>query len=219
MRLASVIILIFASALALTAAITIIDDPQCNPDDCPPTHCSDPRSVDGECCQTCTNSSCVWKGCVHFGVFGPQWYPDPCTICGCFNGEEVCSDIVCDEPKCFGYPLKKDPDACCSQCDWGIADDECAPIPAANVSLYTTLGDDIQCHDEVVMHECDKSILVKDGRTFECRPRKRAKPVLMNDCRDVRKVIYEDVTSCHLRRSRRIAVDFDPNPTLCALRV
>lgn len=211
-------VLIFVSVLALAAAITI--EPLCNPDDCPPTYCSDPQpAVEGECCQTCKNSSCVWKGCVHFGAFGPQWYPDPCTLCGCYNGEKVCSEILCDEPKCFGFPLKTDPDACCPRCDWGIAADECAPIPVANVSLYTTLGDDVQCHDEVTRHECDKSLLQKDGRIFECRPKRRGKPVLMSHCRDVRKVIYEDVTSCYLRKPRTPILDFNPTPTLCSIRV
>ena len=218
MRRIGAAILVFASALAFTTAIGI-GDTVCNPDECPPTHCSDPQSVDGECCQTCKDSSCVWRGCVHFGAFGAQWYPDPCTLCGCYGGEEVCSEIICDEPQCFGYPLKLDSDSCCPRCDWGIADDECAPIPVANISLYATLGDGAQCHDEVTQHECDKSLLQKDGKMYECRGRKRGKPVVMSCCADIRKVIYEDTTECVLKKPKGEILDFDPNPNLCNIRV
>ena len=212
MRQLGAVVLAFATVLALSTALTI----EC---DCPPTYCSDPRSVDGECCQTCEGSSCVWRGCVHFGAFGAQWYPDPCTLCGCYNGEEVCTEILCEEVQCFGYPLKNDSDVCCPQCDWGVADDECAPVPVANISLYVSLGDGVHCQDEVTKHECDKAVVAKDGEIYECRAIKRAKPVVMTDCEDIRKVVYKDTTECRLKRLKRGIQDFDANPNLCNIRV
>ena len=131
----------------------------------------------------------------------------------------MCAQIVCEPTQCFGYPLKIDPDVCCPQCDWGIADDACAPIPVANLSLYATLGDSAQCQHEVIKHDCDKSFLLKNGQIFECIPKKRGISIVTEDCEDIRKVVYKDTTKCKLRRPRVPIADFDPNPTLCAIRV
>ena len=215
MKLAGASILFFAAALARTTAITDCSQAQC------PTiyHCSDPRPVDGQCCKTCEGSSCVWRGCVIFGAFGPRWYPDPCTLCGCYNGEEVCRRIECEEPQCFGYPLKKDNNyTCCAKCDWGIAEDDCGPIPVANISLYATLGDNVQCRYEVTKHECDKTRVAKNGRILECRARRRGRPIVTRDCEDIRKIVFEDTTRCRLEEPPSPISDL-PNPNKCALTV
>lgn len=212
-------ILLFAVSLALGSALGPILEDDCNRDECPPPLCADAVRVDGQCCETCDNSSCLYRGCVHFGAFGPQWYPDPCTLCGCHGGEEVCTEIVCDVPECFGFPLVTDPDACCPRCDFGIAEDKCAPVPVRNVSLYATLGDSSQCQYEVTIHECDKQFLLKNGKVHQCIGKKRAKPIVTNDCEDIRKVIVEDTTSCRVRRPRAPIADLDLNPNLCAIRV
>ena len=213
------IIVVLAALVALGAALGPLLDSECNRDECPPALCADPVRPEGECCETCVNSSCRYRGCVHFGAFGPQWYPDPCTLCGCTDGKEVCVQIACSVPECFGFPLTVDPDACCPRCDYGIAADECAPIPVANVSLYASLGDGDQCQYEVTRHDCDKAFLVKDGKVKECVARKRARPVVTRDCENIRKIILEDVTQCTIRTPRAPIADFDPNPNLCSLRV
>ena len=210
------VLLILAASTALAAALTPI---LCNLDECPVPLCADPVRPDGGCCDTCDNSTCRFRGCVHFGAFGPQWYPDPCTLCGCFDGEEVCSEIFCDIPECFGFPLKTDPDACCPRCDYGIADDDCAPIPVANVSLYAALGDGAQCRYDVTRHECDKRFLLRDGRVRECIGRKRARPVVTRDCEGIRKIITEDITQCIMRKPRAPIADLDLSPNRCNLRV
>ena len=214
MKRAAAIIVILVGILALGSSQ---DD--CNRDECPPSLCADPVRADGQCCETCENSSCNYRGCVYFGPFGPQWYPDPCMLCSCRSGEEVCAAIDCPVPECFGFPLVTDPNACCPRCDWGIGDDECAPVPARNVSLYATLGDGAQCQYEVTVHDCDKPFLSKNGEIFECIGKKRAKRILTEDCVDIRKVILEDTTKCIVRRPRAPIADLDLNPNLCAIRV
>lgn len=156
---------------------------------------------------------------MHFGAFGAQWYPDPCTLCGCYNGAEVCAEILCEDVQCFGYPLKNDPDACCPQCDWGIADDVCAPVPVKNISLYVSIGDGEQCQYEVTAHECDKAVVAKDGEMYECRSKKRARSIVTRDCKDIRKIVYEDTTNCRLKKLKQGIQDFDANPNLCNIRV
>lgn len=217
MKVTGASIFILAAAVSVATAITII--PDCSQTQCPPRNCSDPRPVDGQCCQTCEGSSCVWRGCVHFGAFGAQWYPNPCTVCGCQDGAEVCTKIVCETPECFGFPLRTDPNSCCPKCDWGIPNNDCRPIPVANVSLYVALGDAEQCQYEVTTHQCDKRYVQKNGDTYECRSKMRGRPVDTQGCRNIRKVIYEDIGTCRLKRLRALPLDFDPNPTECNLVV
>ena len=212
--------IVILATLALGSALGIIlEEQQCDRDQCPTPLCADPARVDGQCCETCENSSCRFSGCVHFGAFGPQWYPTPCSLCRCFDGERVCSATICPPLECFGFPLTRDPDACCPRCDWGIAADECAPIPVRNVSLYAVLGDGPQCRREVTMHDCDKRFLLKGGEIRECVGRKRAKPIVMGDCEDIRKIILEDTTQCIVRKPRQPIPDLDLNPKQCDLRV
>ena len=211
------IIVVLAALVALGAAGGMPAGP-CNRDACPPALCADPVRPEGECCDTCVNSSCQYRGCVQFGAFGAQWYPNPCTLCQCIDGEERCGQMGCSVPTCSGFPLTTDPDACCPRCDYGIAADECAPIPVAKESLYASLGYGAQCRYEVTRHRCDKAFLVKDGEVKECVARKQAIPVV-TDCENIRMIILEDVTQCTLETPRGPIADFDLNLKLCSLRV
>ena len=217
MKLFPRLFLIITAALALAAAVNITSE--CNQQDCPPTYCSDPRTPpEDECCDTCEGASCVWRGCVHFGPSGPLWYPDPCTVCHCSGGQEVCTAILCPVPECFGYPLVTDPDACCPRCDWGIPEDECAPVPAGNMSLYATLGDGAQCHYEVVRHKCDKELLLINNEIHECHGKKKITSLWTQDCDDIHKIVYRDIGRCVVKRPREPIYDLDLDPR-CTITV
>ena len=203
-----------AATLVFATAVNI----ECDLAQCPPTHCSDPRTPEGECCPTCEDALCVWRGCVYFGAHGARWYPDPCTICGCYSEREVCTAILCEEPECFGYPLVTDPDACCPRCDWGIAEDQCGSVPVANMSLYATLGDGAQCHYEVTRHECNKRYLIRNGEIHECRSKRQKRSVLTTDCEDFHRIFYMDIGKCVAKRLRESPQDLYLG-SRCTIRV
>lgn len=218
MKLLASSLLLFASASILTLT-SAQSTGECNLSDCPTPTCADPKTIEGDCCPSCENSSCNFRGCVHYGAFGAEWRPDPCTVCHCANEEEVCAKIMCDEPQCFGYPKKSLPDSCCPVCDWGIAEDDCRPIPVAQKSLYVAMGDYRQCQTDVTVHECDKRFVQKDGRLYRCKPRRRNQIAQMQSCREVRKVVYHDIKKCILQEMNDIPLDFDPAPNTCQFRV
>ena len=208
-------LLIYLSA-TLALATAVHND--CDRTQCPSAYCSDAHTPEGECCPTCEGSSCNWRGCVYFGAHGATWSPNPCTTCRCFDGEETCFVSDCVVPECFGYPVVRDPDGCCSRCDWGIAEDQCGPIPVANMSLYATLGDGAQCHYEVTRHECDKTYLVRNGKIHRCQGKKQKHSILTTDCEDFHRIVYMDIGRCVVKRLKQPPQDLDPNPR-CAITV
>ena len=108
--------------------------------------CADPvtdPNHSGPCSSmNCDNSKCKFRGCVHYGAFGPQWMPDPCTICSCQLKKEACTKIECEEKlDCYGYSTGVKEGECCPSCDFGVAEGECGVIPTGYKSLYVALGD------------------------------------------------------------------------------
>ena len=202
--------LLFIAALLTAAEQRHRRRNRCNQNDCPPLTCADPAPPEpGRCCSSCANSTCLFRGCVYYGAFGPSWRPDPCTICFCDSGEERCSEIPCDTPECFGFPLMTRNYSCCPECDFGIGDDECGPIPVRKQGLYVALGDE-SCHSEVVIHECDKTFVYKNGQIMKCEPGRRRNMAhrLGGEC-PIRRVVYTDVRDCHLRVPSRHEIPQD----------
>ena len=201
-------------------AISEIEPPTpCNRADCQPK-CADSVYSPDTCCPSCENSTCRFRGCVHYGAFGPQWRPDPCTICSCYNRQEFCTEILCDKPECFGYPQKTKDGSCCPVCDFGIAEDECAPIPVRKQAMYVAMGDD-SCHSEVEMHECDKQYVYKGGHMLKCVPKNgNISHKFDNEC-SVRRVVYRDVRRCEMEEPepREIPADLDLNSDDCQFYV
>ena len=164
-----------------------------NPDTCPCEHCP----------------NCTFKGCVRFGWTGAYWQPDPCTVCSCFNDQERCTRIQCSKPECYGFPLVTRPRKCCPECDYGIAADECGPIPNRNQSLYVALGDERSCQEDVVLHGCDKDLLLKDGKIFKCFPKERLRSHTFERNCPIRKVVYKDVRECTIREAKPYEIPQD----------
>ena len=191
---------------------------------CPIATCADPiyRSDNSSdtICPSCESSLCKFRGCVHFGPFGPIWLPDNCTFCGCYRGEEFCNVFECPEKNCYGYPLVNITGKCCPECDYGIKKNECGVIPQGERSLYVALGD-FSCQHEVIKYGCDKRFInSEDGKRYACYPILKEKILPLKGCRaGVKRVVYEDVAECEKREIGLSRVPQDPNPTKCSLYV
>ena len=213
---------LIAVALAAVLLVTVVKARrQCNLEACPgESNCADPEYQDG-CCPNCDKSNCKFRGCVHFGMF-PTWRPDPCTVCSCYRGNELCTNITCPSISCYGYPNVTRPHNCCPECDFGIARNECGVIPVSKNSLYIALGDD-SSQQEVVMYDCDKQFVWRNEKWHICTSKKKIKSVQMKDSQSpIRQVVYKDVKECSLREAKlsEIPADYDPNPfDRCALYV
>lgn len=193
---------------------------------CPPAFCEDPVLVSnsGKECPSCEASRCKFRGCVHYGAFGPTWMPDNCTICRCENHQESCTTIECDERKeCYGYPLVKKQGQCCEECDFGISKDDCGVMPEGTKSLYAALGDQ-SCQRDVVLHRCDKRFMFdrNEKKWYWCVPVMSVKSVSFKDnevdCRaGVKNVTYEDITACYKKEMSQsmIPQDYDPGVNDC----
>lgn len=228
-------LVVVCSLAAFLACITLaakVEDRPKGPDEfiqcppCPPTPpCEHPvisnPEHEGPCpCFHCPN--CTFRGCVRFGWTGPTWQPDPCTVCSCFNDEELCTRIQCPKLECYGFPVVTRPRRCCPECDFGIAADQCGPIPIRNQSLYVALGDQQSCRADVVLHGCDKDLLLKDGKIFKCVSKERLQSHTFERNCPIRKVVYRDVRECRIREAKPYEIPqddlgFDNNE--CALYI
>ena len=189
----------------------------CDPTACPNPVCADPTPPSGgACCPSCDSSKCLFKGCVHWAAFGPQWKPNPCTLCTCRNGEPVCSAMQCVAPECFGYPLKNSHGGCCPECDYGISLDQCRPVVVKNETLSVGEGDS-RCDVDVLLHDCDKSIVIKNGRVFMCQSVKKDVEIKSERCTAGQKLTYQDVVDCALTHAD--IMDYDTKSSQCEMYV
>ena len=175
---------------------------------CLPAYCADPTvSEDG--CESCDNSSCMYKGCVSYGAFFPSWKPDPCTFCVCVDGQEECTISECgEEPICHGYPLVTKPGQCCPECDYGIPKDDCGVIPYKIQSLYVSLGD-YSCQTDVLMHKCDKTYIYnsEERAYYLCIEIEGVRQIEMADkCESrIHEVTYKDAKECETKKVHDIS--------------
>ena len=199
-----------------------------NKQSCPPVTCADPEDDPqhtGNCrYSNCGNSKCKFRGCVHFGAFGPQWMPDPCTICSCHKNEELCTEIECeDNTECYGYPSRVKEGDCCASCDFGVSDEECGVILTGTKSLYVALGDQ-SCQKDVVLHGCNKDYIAgKDGKFYQCRAEQSLHKQEMGEecCNSVHEVTYVDTDRCIKEEilPSELPQDLDFTPKSCAIYV
>ena len=172
----------------------------------------------------CDNSKCKFRGCVHYGAFGPQWMPDPCTICNCQLKREVCTKIECEESlECYGYPTGVKEGECCPSCDFGVPENECGVIPTGYKSLYTALGEQ-NCQKDVLLHGCNKNYIAgKDGKFYQCKPVIMTHTVEMGeDCKaNIHQVTYTDTAHCTKEEISpdELPQDLDFEPRKCTFYV
>ncbi len=107
------------------------------------------------------------EGCIITNAFGiRQWYPEPCTLCGCYG----CTEITCPHLDCFGFPTVATPGKCCPECDFGASKHNCSVVPVKIKSLYVSLGDK-SCQSDIIIHGCNQRFGVEEnGRLFCCVP-------------------------------------------------
>ena len=190
----------------------------CDPGACQIPACADPEPpAEDDCCPRCDNSTCLFKGCVRWSSLGAQWFPDPCTACSCRYGHTTCSRIQCQLPSCFGFPAKIKAGRCCAECDFGIPTNSCQPIPyrKETISVYTAEG--CHCVTEVLMHKCDKLIVVQNGRTYACNGEARNVSIETTDC-FAQNIVYNDVTICQLK-PLLLLMDYNSDPDRCSLYI
>lgn len=185
---------------------------------------TDPNHL-GPCSpMNCDNSKCKFRGCVHYGAFGPQWMPDPCTICRCQLKREACTKIECAEGlECYGYPTGVKEGECCPSCDFGVPEGECGVIPTGYKSLYVALGDH-NCQKDILLHGCNKNFIAgKDGKFYQCKPVMVAHTVEMDEdsTADIHQVMYNDTASCTKEEisPSELPQDLDFEPRKCAFYV
>ena len=215
----------------LIAATTAIGDGR------PPAHCAlvkcarplcaDPVIPEGECCPSCENSQCLFKGCVQFlgepGSPTVQWKPNGCGTCICADGHALCFGFSCppvyspSRDPCFGRPQTTSPTECCNVCDYGVPEDECAVVP--DHSLTYRLGlEGSGCSVDLTFHHCDKrGYMDKSGRRFQCSSVMGERSVKLRgnsdsvtgSCHALTELSYVDVVRCVPRRNDDLNVGCD----------
>ena len=202
----------------VSPAVASLVDPNspCDPTACPNPICADPTPpTGGACCPSCEGSKCLFKGCVHWAAFGPQWRPDPCTLCTCSNGMQLCSATQCAMPNCFGYPVRTKPGACCPECDYRVPLDQCKPVVVKNETLSVIQGVST-CEAAVLLHHCDKTIAIKSGRIFMCQSVTSDVEIQPERCSG-QKLTYKDVVACNLTPAD--IMDYDTKSSECEMYV
>ena len=193
---------------------------------CPTPLCADPVFVEGECCPSCENSQCKFKGCVQFlgepGSKTVQWKPDGCTTCKCADDYPLCSKVLClylNHPgrvdPCIGLPRITSPTECCTVYDYGVPEDECVVVPSYSLTYQVGVKDymsDSDCSVMLTFHRCDKrGYLDKNGRRYQCNPvmGQLSGKLSGESCGALTELAYEDVVKCKATRNDNLDVGCD----------
>ena len=215
--------------LTLLVAIfntSVLSQRDCSVVLCPRPLCTNPTLKSGECCPTCEDSNCKFKGCVNFNVSvdsRTQWAPQPCLICQCDveQNQPLCAAIDCGPPpteaECLGYPVVTKPNKCCAECDFGVPDDTCQLVP--QVSLRAGGTQEIQitatrgrqsCSSLVISQTCDKAAFRSaGGKRFRCEPVEGKKMVTFDPSCPISRATYTDVTRCRTVEDSTLFVGCD----------
>ncbi|XP_033642340.1 chordin-like isoform X1 [Asterias rubens] len=104
----------------------------CDPVVCPQLACTDPISINGECCPVCPlpaeevyqdTDSCFFEGDKKYHSIGSQWHPFvppfgyiQCAICTCLSGGQYdCQRVQCPKLECK-KPVRINLSDCCQTC-------------------------------------------------------------------------------------------------------
>lgn len=146
---------------------------------CPHPLCANPVTPKGQCCPSCENSNCKFKGCVNFlPDGGVQWAENPCFVCRCDieNNFPRCFIIDCFFPSkkdCFGRPVIRRPNECCPTCDFGTPKLGCSLVPRIfgreNITVSSS-ATTRKCTKQVIKRGCDKIGFQLGKKTFRCQP-------------------------------------------------
>ena len=185
--------LLLSLYLLITATTAIVEQPDnCASANCPTPLCANPVTPEGECCPSCENSQCKFKGCVQIlGSSGSEivtWKPDGCTTCLCIKEQTKCYTQTCTEnpslDPCIGRPTITSPTECCVTCDYGTPEDECVVVQDYNRYTYRLSNEDSgsSCSIALTFSRCDKRGYMDDsGQRFECNPVANEFPVKLSE--------------------------------------
>lgn len=177
MALSTILCVLLLAALPTTQASWGRVD--CSTVRCARPLCANPVTPKGQCCGSCENSNCKFKGCVNFlPGGGVQWAENPCFVCQCDveNNRQFCFIIDCFFPSkedCFGRPVITRPNECCPTCDFGTPSKRCGLVPQLfgreNITVSSSAsGKD--CTEQVVRKGCDKTGFRAGSKRFRCQP-------------------------------------------------
>ena len=218
--------LLLSLYLLITATTAIVEQPDnCASANCPTPLCANPVTPEGECCPSCENSQCKFKGRVQFlgssGSETVQWKPDGCTTCMCDDDRTICGASGCRYPSpdpCVGRSTITSPTECCVTCDYGTPENECVVVQDYNRYDYW-LGMkkyESGCDITLTFHRCDKRGYMDDGQRFECKPVVSQLSVDLSDdsfttgsCGALTELAYNDVVECVAVRNDNLDVGCD----------
>ena len=185
---------------------------------CPRPLCANPVTPPGECCPSCENSNCKFKGCVNFLPDGVvQWAETPCIFCQCDkdNNQQFCSIIDCfrlTKEDCFGFPVVTRPNECCPSCDFGVPETTCRVVPqvfgAQNITVTSRPGFNI-CTKQIQRRGCDKFGFRKGNKKFRCEPKEGKRLVRFGKTCPLCVGAYRDVVRCTPVKDNSIVVGCD----------
>ncbi len=191
----------------------------CSAVQCPGPLCANPVVPKGECCGTCENSNCKFKGCVNFlpDGGGVRWAETPCFVCQCDveRNQQFCFIIDCLFPtkeQCFGRPVITRPNECCPTCDFGIPSRRCGLVPQlfGQKNITVSASDTTRsCTEEVVTRGCDKFGFRVGKKRFRCQEVKGKRLVRFDKNCPLCVGTYTDSVRCKAVRDDDLIVGCD----------
>lgn len=185
---------------------------------CPRPLCANPTTRPGDCCPTCDDSNCKFKGCVNFlPDGGVQWAENPCFVCQCDleRNQPICFIIDCFFPtkeQCFGRPVITRPNECCPTCDFGIPETKCGLVPQVfgqrNITVSSS-NSARECSREVVSRGCDKTGFRLGSKRFRCQARQGKRLVRFDKNCPLCLGTYKDNVHCRAVRDDSLIVGCD----------
>lgn len=194
--------------------------PHCWGKRCPRPLCANPVTPPGQCCPSCENSNCKFKGCVNFRPGGGvRWAETPCIVCQCdvARNQKFCFIIDCFFPtreQCFGRPVITRPNECCPTCDFGVPPRRCGLVPQVfgrqNITVSSQPGFGRRnCTEQVVRKGCDKIGFRAGKRRFRCQPIKGKRLVRFDQSCPLCVGTYRDNVRCRAVRDDDLIVGCD----------
>ena len=188
----------FITCLTLVPAMTVSN---CQNNDCPQPLCANPAIQPGECCPSCRESKCQFKGCVQFETNNKvRWWPEPCSVCSCYGGRDICMMYSCmnienvyqeclvtTPPTKVGYR----PYVCCPRCEYHIPENACELVPS-EIKNFSTPDGNPECRGTYTDYKCDKVGFRKDRKKFRCTEERIDINITRKGCNSV----YNTAVSC-----------------------
>jgi len=188
--------------IACLPLIPVMAITSCQNTACPQPLCANPVTQSGECCPSCRESRCKFKGCVQFEPNNEvRWWPEPCKVCNCYGGREICmmysctmienvykNCLVTTPPTKVGYR----PYVCCPRCEYHVPEKACKLVPS-EIKKISIPDTNPECCGTYTDYKCDKVGFRKDQKKFRCMEERRNLNVTTQGCNTV---VYNAAVTC-----------------------